>query len=415
VVATSLPAVQVFAAAATGTLLAELGAVLLVLAVVGRFAMRVGLPAIPLYLIAGLLLGEGGPLPLEASEEFIAAGADVGVVMLLLVLGLEYSPSELSDGLRSNWPAGLVDLLTSFPPGVILGLVLGWDPVPAVLLGGITYISSSGIIAKLLSDLDRIANRETPVVLSVLVLEDIAMAVFLPIAGVLIVGASLLEGGISVVVALGVVAVAIAISMRYGAHVSRFLDTRSDELLLLTILGLTLLVAGLAEEIQVSAAVGAFLLGVTLSGQVAERGRHMLLPVRDIFGGLFFVYFGIQIDPGTLTPVIAPAVVLAAVTAASKLGTGWWAAARAGIGPKGRIRAAVSLVPRGEFSIVIAGIGVAAGLEADLGPLAACYVLILAVVGSLAIRFADAIPLPGRGPRAGAGRGQSNAAASTSA
>jgi CPA2 family monovalent cation:H+ antiporter-2 len=397
-------------------LLAELGAVLLVLAIVGRFATRVGLPSIPLYLIAGLLLGEGGPLPLEESRDFIAVGADIGVVMLLLVLGLEYSPSELSSGLRTNWPAGLVDLLTSFPPGVILGLVLGWDPVAAVLLGGITYISSSGIIAKLVSDLGRVANRETPVVLSVLVIEDIAMAVFLPIAGVLTIGASVLEGVVSVGVALGVVGIALAISARYSTHVSRLLDTRSEELLLLTILGLTLFVAGLAEEIQVSAAVGAFLLGVSLSGQVAERGRDVLMPVRDVFGGLFFVYFGIQIDPATLTPVIGTALLLAVVTAVSKLGTGWWAAARAGIGPKGRVRAAVSLVPRGEFSIVIAGIGAAAGLEADLGPLTACYVLILAVVGSLAMRFADAIPVPGqRRARARPARNQSNAAASTSA
>ena len=340
-------ATQLLAATTTGALLAELGVVLLVLAIVGRFAMRVGLPSIPLYLIAGLLLGEGGPFPLEESRDFIAAGADIGVVMLLLVLGLEYSPSELSSGLRSNWPAGLVDLVTSFPPGVILGLVLGWDPVAAVLLGGITYISSSGIIAKLLSDFGRIANRETPVVLSVLVLEDISMAVFLPIAGVLTIGASMLEGVVSVGVALAVVAIALAVSTRYSTHVSRLLDTRSEELLLLTILGLTLLIAGLAEEIQVSAAVGAFLLGVTLSGQVAERGRDVLMPVRDVFGGLFFVYFGIQIDPATLTPMITTALLLAAVTAVSKLGTGWWAAARAGIGPKGRVRAAVSLVPAG--------------------------------------------------------------------
>jgi monovalent cation:H+ antiporter-2, CPA2 family len=197
------------------------------------------------------------------------------------------------------------------------------------------------------------------------------------------------------------VAMALAVSARFNQQISRFLDTRSQELLLLTVLGLTLLVAGLAEEVKVSAAVGAFLLGVTLSGRVAERGRELLLPIRDVFGGLFFVFFGLQIDPGHMPPVLAPACALVVITAATKIGTGWWSARRAGIGPRGRIRAALSLVPRGEFSIVIAGIGVSAGvgagIDADLGPLAACYVLILAIVGSLAMRYADDVPV--RWPR----------------
>jgi len=148
-----------------------------------------------------------------------------------------------------------------------------------------------------------------------------------------------------------------------------------------------LLVAGLAEAVQVSAAVGAFLLGVMLSGQIAERGRELLLPIRDVFGGLFLVFFGLQVDPGTLAPALLPALVLALVTGATKAGTGWWAAKQAGIGVPGRKRVAASLIPRGEFSIVIAGIGMAAGVEPDLGPTAASYVLTLAIVGSLAMRF----------------------------
>jgi K+:H+ antiporter subunit KhtU len=390
----------VIAASTSGQVLIELGAVLLLLAVLGRLAAKVGIPSIPLYLIAGLVLGEGSAVSLDASEDFIRIAADIGVVLLLLLLGLEYTPDELQHGLRSNWQAGLVDLGASFTPGFVAGLLLGWDPVAAVLLGGITYISSSGIIAKVLSDLDRVANRETPVVLAILVIEDIAMAVFLPITGVLIVGTGLLEGATSVLIALGVVAVALIVSARYSTHVSRVIESRSREILLLTVLGLTFLVSGLAEEVQVSAAVGAFLLGVTLSGQVAETGRELLEPIRDVFGGLFFVFFGLQIDPGTLGPVLLPALLLALVTAATKIGTGWWAARRMGIGPRGRVRAAMSLVPRGEFSIVIAGIGVAAALEQDLGPFAACYVLILAVAGSLAMRFADDMPLPGARRRA---------------
>lgn len=375
------------AAGTSGAVLIELGAVLLVLAVLGRLAARVDLPSIPLYLVAGLLLGEGSAIPLDASTEFIRVGADLGVVLLLLLLGLEYQPEELTAGLQANWRAGLLDLVSSFTPGYVAGVIMGWSQPAAVLLGGVTYISSSGIIAKLLSDLDRLGNRETPVILSILVIEDIAMAVFLPLTGVLLVGASPLEGVASIAVALLVVALAFVVALKWSNPLSRALHSRSPELLLLTVLGLTLLVAGLAEEVQVSAAVGAFLLGVMLSGQIAERGREVLLPIRDVFGGLFFVFFGLQIDPSTLVPVLVPALVLAVLTGATKAGTGWWAAKRAGIGVPGRKRTAASLIPRGEFSIVIAGIGMAVGVEPDLGPLAASYVLALAIVGSLAMRF----------------------------
>ncbi len=217
------------------------------------------------------------------------------------------------------------------------------------------------------------------------------MAVYLPIVAGLLIGDGPVESAVSVGVALLVVVVVIVASMRFGPQITRAVDTESAELLLLTVLGLTLLIAGLAEEIQVSSAVGAFLVGVSLSGRVAEQGRELLRPLRDVFAGIFFVFFGLQVDPGRLAPAAAPALALVVVTAATKFGTGWWAARRAGIGVRGRARAATVLLPRGEFSIVVAGLGVAAGQTSDLGSITACYVLALAVVGPLATRFAGAI------------------------
>jgi CPA2 family monovalent cation:H+ antiporter-2 len=387
------------AASESGDVLLELGAVLVVLAVVGRLAARLGLPSIPLYLVAGLLLGKGSAFPLEASTEFIRISADVGVVLLLLLLGLEYTPTELRTGLTSGWPAGLADLIANSAPGLLAGLLLGWGPVAALVLAGVTYISSSGIIAKQLFDLDRIANRETSTVLTILVLEDLVMAAYLPLIGVLLVGSAAAEAAISIVVAVSAVGATLLIASRHSRHINRVLDTGSSELLLLSVLGLALLIGGLAERVQVSAAVAAFLVGVTLSDRVAERGREVLLPIRDVFGGLFFVFFGLQVDPGALPPVLVPALLLAIAGAATKTATGWWAAKRAGIGPRGRLRAGLSLVPRGEFSIVIAGLAVTAGTDPDFGPLATTYVLILAVVGSLAMRYADRLPLPVPRPR----------------
>ena len=374
---------------AAGSVLIELGIVLLVLGVLGRLAGRIGIPSIPLYLLGGLMMGNGGLIPISAGEEFLSVGAEIGVVLLLLLLGLEYSPQDLKDGLRSTWVAALFDVAANALPGLAVGLILGWNLTASLLLAGVTYISSSGIIARVLDDMGRIANRETPVVLSLLVMEDIVMAVYLPIVGVLLVGASLTQGAIAAAISLAAVAAAFTFAFFLSEHVSRVIHSHSRELLLLTTLGLTFLVAGLAEAVQVSAAVGAFLLGVTLSGQVADEVRALMPPLRDVFGGLFFVFFGLQIDPATLWPMFVPAMALAIVTSVTKVATGYLAAARSGIASRGRWRAGVALIPRGEFSIVIAGLGVAAGVESDLGALAACYVLILAVAGPILMRYSD--------------------------
>jgi monovalent cation:H+ antiporter-2, CPA2 family len=372
-----------------GALLLELGGVILGLGILGRLAGRLGLSAIPLYLLAGLAFGEGGLLPLVTAQEFIEVGAEVGVILLLLMLGLEYSASELLGSLRAAAPPGLVDLVLNFTPGLAAGLLLGWSPLAAVVLGGVTYVTSSGIVAKILGDLGRLGNRETPVVLSILVVEDLAMAVYLPLITGLLVGGGLLASAASVGVALAAVALVLLVAVRYGETLSRLVFTPSGEVLLLVILGLALVVAGVAQRLQVSTAVGAFLVGIALSGEAAEAAHDLLAPLRDLFAAVFFVFFGLQTDPRSIPPVALAAAGLALVTAATKVATGWWAARRAGIGPRGRWRAGTVLVPRGEFSIVIAGLAVAAGTEPTLGPLATAYVLILAVLGPILARASE--------------------------
>jgi len=159
----------------------ELGAAIAGLAVLARMAGRGGISAIPLYLLAGLAFGNGGLAPLNLSTSFIHIGAEIGVLLLLFMLGLEYTGEELRANLQSGLAGGIADLALNFPPGLIAGLLLKWSVLAAVLLGGITYISSSGVIAKVLTELRRLNCPETPAVLSILVIEDLAMAVYLPL------------------------------------------------------------------------------------------------------------------------------------------------------------------------------------------------------------------------------------------
>ncbi|GAA2794060.1 cation:proton antiporter [Kribbella solani] len=368
-------------------LLIELGAVILALGVLGRIASRLGFSPIPLYLLAGLAFGHGGLLPLAASEEFVATGAEIGVILLLLLLGLEYTASDLVGTLKTQWVSGAVDFLLNALPGAAVALLLGWGPVAAVALAGVTWISSSGVIAKVVGDLGRLGNRETPVVLGILVLEDLSMAVYLPILTALLAGVGLAGGSITLLISLGTVSVVLFVALRYGRVISRAVSSDNPEMLLLVVLGLTLLVAGIAQQLQVSAAVGAFLVGIALSGEVAHGARNLLSPLRDLFAAVFFVFFGLSTDPRKIPPVLAIAFALAVLTALTKIATGWFAARRAGISTAGRWRAGGTLVARGEFSIVIAGLAV--GVEPRLGPLATAYVLILVILGPIAARYTE--------------------------
>jgi len=370
----------------TALLFLELGVVIVVLAVMARLAVRFGLSPIPLYLLGGLVFGDGGLIPLVTSEEFIDIGADFGVVLLLVMLGIDYSADELVGGMRSSARAGVMDILLNFTPGYAAGLLLGFGPLGSLYMGGITYISSSGVVAKLLSDLDWTANRETPVVLSILVFEDLAMAAFLPILGATAVGGTVLSATGSIVIALTAVVVIIVVAARHGDRLSRVALSSSDEVNLLTVLGITLLVAGAAEQVHVSAAVGAFLVGIGVSGEAAHRARGLLTPLRDLFAAVFFVFFGLSIDPATLPRVAFVVLALAVVTGLTKASTGWLAARSAGIGERGRRRAGAALVARGEFSIVIAGLGVSAGVGERLGAVAAGYILVMATVGPIIAR-----------------------------
>lgn len=369
----------------------ELGGIILGLAVVGRLANLVGISPIPMYLLGGLLFGVGGVIPLQGDEvEFIELGAQLGVILLLFMLGLEYSAEELVTNLKTHWRSGILDFILNAAPGAVVGLMMGWGPAGIMAMAGITYATSSGIAAKVLGDLGRIGNRETPIVLSILVFEDLLMAVYLPILTTLLAGVGVVSGVISVAGALAAVAIVMLIALRFGSTVNKLIFSPNDEMLLLGVLGVVLLVAGFAEEMHVSMAVGAFLVGIGLSGQVAEKAENLITPLRDLFAAVFFVFFGMQTDARLVPPVLLAALALGAITALTKIFTGMFAARRAGIGLPGQVRAGTIMVPRGEFNIVIAGLATTAGVD-GIGPFAAAYVMVMAVGGPILTRYADPI------------------------
>ena len=279
-------------------------------------------------------------------------------------------------------------------PGVAVALILGWGPVGAMVMAGVTYISSSGIVAKVLSDLGRLGNRETPVVLSILVFEDLVMALYLPILTALLVGVSAARrAGRGRRSRWRVLAVVLVVALRYGRFVSTIVDSPDREVFLLKVLGAALLVAGFASAMQVSAAVGAFLLGIAISGSTAENATKLLEPLRDLFAAVFFVVFGLNTDPAAIPPVLGWAVVLAVATTLTKLATGWWAARQAGHRPArpgpgrggaGRARRVLDRHRR-------AGRRRTPAVPDELAALATAYVLLMAVLGPIAARVVEPV------------------------
>lgn len=387
---------MIFAATSDDVAIAfiELGLIVLGLAVLARLSDRLGVSPIPAYLVAGLLFGDGGIATPELSGDFLQLAAEIGVVLLLLTLGLEYTPDELRDGLRRNGRAGVVDVVLNALPGAAAAILLGWGLKEAVLLAGITYISSSGVIARLLSDLRRLGNRETPAVLSILVLEDFAMAAYLPLLAVLATGGTWLQALFGMAIAVAALSIAFAASYRWGHHIGRLVAHPDNEQVLLRILGITLIVAALAEFVHASAAVGAFLVGLTLTGESADRARSVLSPLRDLFAAIFFLAIGLSMNPADLVPMLPAALALAVVTALTKVLTGQFAARREGVGRPGQLRAGTALIARGEFSLVIIGL-VGTSIEA-VGTVATPYVFILAIVGPVLTRFTGVAPRPAR-------------------
>ena len=363
--------------------LIEIGAVVLVLSLLARLASRLGIPSVPLYLLAGLAVGKGGVAPLDISTNFISIAAEIGVLLLLLTLGLEYTAHELRRGLRSGLRSGGIDAVTNFTPGFAGGLLLGWGPTAAVLLGGVCWVSSSGVASQILRDFGWSKNPETPGVLNLLVVEDLAMAAYLPVVAALVAGRSASTTAVSVAVALAAVGVVLGVAMRWGVRLSRLLARASDEALLLTVFGLTLLIGGLAQRVQVSAAIGAFLVGLGIAGAPRRRVAALISPLRDLFAATFFLFFSFQIDAGDLIGVALPALGLLLVTGAGKLVSG-----RA-VTQEGRLRAGAVLFARGEFSVIVASLGRGLTHGEELGALAACYVLMSAVAGPLVAKYAD--------------------------
>lgn len=377
------------------SLLLEAGVVFAVLAVGGAVAARIDQSVIPAYIVAGVLVGPNAPslagqsLALVEASEFITLLQELGVVLLLFFIGLEFDLNNLVRRRDAVLRAGGVDAVLNGGAGLVLGLAFGFSPVEAVVLAGATYISSSAIITKSLIELGWIADPEAEAVLGVLITEDIVIAVYLALLTALALGGgSLASAGIALAVSAAVIGVLVALTTVGTPLVERALAVPSDELFLLRIVAAVTVVAGAALALGVSEAVAAFFLGTAVgSTDHANRVERVITSERDLYAAVFFFAIGLGTDPGALAAVAAPLAALVGITAATKLLSGYYGAAAYGLSERRRVRTALALVARGEFSLVLAALAAGAGLNPRLTALIVGYVLAMSVLGTVLMRY----------------------------
>ncbi len=382
--------------------LLEVGVAIAVLALAGLVALRVRLSVIPAYIVAGILVGPNPPtsvagvsLQIVPTGEFVAIAAEIGIVLLLFFLGLEFSVGQLLSDWRRITAAGTLDFLINFGLGVALGIAFGRTALETAFIAGIVYISSSAIVTKSLIEQGWVANPEADSILGTLVYEDILIAVYLAVLTAVVGGAGEASAvAVDVARAFAVLGAIAAVAWYATEYVERAFDLPTDELFLLGVVGTTTLIAGGALATGVSEAVAAFFVGTAFSQtDHVEKIEDLVAPVRDFFAAVFFLSIGLATDVTLLADVALLLGVAVLLTTASKLVSGTIGGRIYGLSPTRSLRTGIGLVPRGEFSLVIAALATGAGgTLAEIVPaFAVGYVLAMSVVGTVLIQEADVV------------------------
>ena len=366
--------------------LIALGGAFVVAGLLARLGRRIGLPTIPFFILAGILTGPRTPgLVLVDDAAHLELFASIGLILLLFHLGLEFSLGDLTSGGTKLLKAGGSYLLLHMAGGLALGFLMGWGTKEAFVIAGVVGISSSAIVTKLLVELKRLANRETGMILGIIVFQDVFMALYLAMLQPILRGA---EGAGEMAFEFGraflFLIVLLAVTRYAARYVGRLLDSEDDELLTVLFVGFAILIGGIAEEFGVSDAIGALMAGLIVAETtVAPRVERLVLPLRDAFGAVFFFAFGLTIDPGEVSSVAVIVGIAVVATLFMNIVAGVIGARVYGFGKRAAANAGLTLLGRGEFSLILATFAVAAGVDERIAPFTALYVLVLAVLGPL--------------------------------
>lgn len=370
----------------------EVGTALVLVAIAAVIANKLKFSTIPFLIVFGMLVGPHAPtigildFRFIESQEVIAFLGRLGVLFLLFYLGLEFSVNKLIHSGRNIVIGGTVYVITNFSLGLGYGVLAGFPLYESLITAGMFAVSSTAIVAKVLVDLKRTGNPETELILGMILFDDIFLALFLSVMSGLLLGGATSAGGIALSVAISIgYMLMFFIIARFGTPVlNRLLNITSNEVFIIVVFSAMIFVAGFSETLHVAEAIGALLFGLALSEtEHSKRIEHLVVPFRDFFGAIFFFSFGLGIDPRTLGGAVWLALGAVVLTILGNVVSGMFAGRNAGLSHRASTNIGLTVMARGEFTIIVANLGVTAGLMPVLKPFSALYVFILSIVGPL--------------------------------
>lgn len=344
------------------------------------------MPTIPLFILAGIMFGPNTPgVVLFENPADLKLLATLGLIFLLFYLGLEFRVDQIVEGGGKLVLAGVSYIVLNVGGGFLFGLALGWGLKEAIVLAGALGISSSAITTKIVVETKRLKNPETKLVLGITVFEDLFLALYLAVVTPLVSGATETSEIIRDVAVGFAFLFVLASVARWGARwVGKLINSPDDELLIIGFIGLVIFMSGVAEELGVSDAIGAFMIGLILAETRARRRiEKFVKPLRDAFGALFFFYFGLQLVPESLIDIAGLISLAVLMTMVTVWCAGTIAARIHDMGPQQAANVALTVFARGEFALILVTLAANANLDDRMASLIGGYVLVLAVVGPL--------------------------------
>lgn len=378
----------------------EIGLALGLIAFAVTLAHKLGVSNVPFLILIGMAVGPHAPqwgvfdFRFIETAPLISFMGRVGILFLLFYLGLESNVTRLIEAGRSILVGGTIYVGINFTAGLLYAYLAGFNLQETLVMAGVTTISSSAIVAKVLFDYRRTANPETELILGITMFEDVFLAVYLSlISGVVLSGATSVTGVLtSGGIALGFIVGLMVVGRWATPLLNRLFRISSNEVFVVVVFASLFLLAGLGETIHVAESIGALLLGLILGEtEHSERMERLIVPFRDFFGGVFFFSFGLSIDPFSLGGAVWLAAGAALLSLVGVVVAGLVVGRRARLSPVGSLNTSFTLLARGEFSIIIANLAQAGGLAAVLQPFAALYVLILASAAPLLAKESERI------------------------
>ena len=375
--------------------LVNLAVVLGVAAVTTTIFQRLRQPVVLGYLLAGLIVGPHLPIPIGANEALVHTLSELGVILLMFALGLEFSLRKL---VRVAPTAGLVALIECSVMvwlGYVIGRAFGWTGLESVFTGALIAISSTTILVKAFAEIG-IKGRITEVVFGIVIVEDLIAVLLLALLTAASSGAGLSAGDFVKTVArlMGFLVAFVAGGLMVVPRVMRFIvRLERSETTLVASVGLCFALALLARYMGYSVAMGAFLAGalVSESGE-GHKIQHLIEPVRDVFAAIFFVSVGMLIEPHQVFQHAGAVVALTAVVLVGKLVGVSVGSFLAGNGIKLSIQAGLSLAQIGEFSFIIVGVGTSLGaVRSFLYPVAVAVSALTTLTAPWLIRAAGPV------------------------